>query len=172
MASFSVSYSHDDGFVTRAVRESWWPPARRRAAMRLLWFALAAAIMLLVAESLPGTTPSAAMRVIMLAPAALLLAGLAGIGLGMLLLPRWLQRRLRRLPDRTVHVTFDDAGIDYATAHERYRAVWSEVQSIEPLESMWRLRLRNGAQLVLPFAAAGPDLTAFLAARTTSNGSA
>ncbi|MCU0938559.1 MAG: hypothetical protein MUC86_05325 [Burkholderiaceae bacterium] len=172
MPSFSVSYLHDDRFVTRAVRESWWPPARRRAATRLLWFALAAAAMLVAAESLPGSTPSAAMRVIMLAPVALLLVGMAGMGLVLLLLPRWLQRRLRRLPDRTVRVTFDDDGLDYATAHERYRAVWSEVQSIEPLESLWRLRLRNGTQLVLPFAAADAELAAWLAARTTSIGSA
>jgi hypothetical protein len=172
MASFSVSYLHDDRFVTCAVRESWWPPARRRAALRLLWFALAAAAVLVAAESLPGATPGLAMRVIMLAPAALLLAGLAGMGLVLLLLPRLLQRRLRRLPDRTVRVTFDDAGLDYATAHERYRVVWSEVQSIEPLESLWHLRLHNGAQLVLPFAAAGPELSAWLAARSTSNGSA
>ena len=170
MASFSVSYLHDDRFVTRAVRESWWPPARRRAAWRLLWFALAAAAVLVAAESLPGTTPSPAMRLIMLAPAALLLARLLGIGLVVLLLPRWLQRRMRRLPDRTGRVTFDDAGLDYATAHERYQAVWSEVQSIEPLESLWRLRLRNGTQLVLPFAAADAELTAWLAARTTSIG--
>jgi hypothetical protein len=172
MTSFSVSYLHDDRFVTRAVRESWWPPARRRAAVRMLWFALAAVAVLLVAESMPGTTPSLAMRVIMLAPAALLLAGMASIGLALALLPHWLQRRLRRLPDRTVRVTFDDAGIDYATALERYQTAWSEVQSIEPLESLWRLRLRNGAQLVLPFAAAGPELSAWLAARTTSIGSA
>jgi hypothetical protein len=168
MDSFSVSYLHDDRFVTCAVRESWWPPARRRAALRLLWFALAAAAVLVTAESLPGATPSVAMRVIMLAPAALLLAGLAGMGLVLLPLPR----RLRRLPDRTVRVTFDDAGLDYATAHERYRVVWSEVQSIEPLESLWHLRLHNGAQLALPFAAAGPELSAWLAARSTSNGSA
>jgi hypothetical protein len=168
MDSFSVSYLHDDRFVTCAMRESWWPPARRRAALRLLWFALAAAAVLVTAESLPGATPSVAMRVIMLAPAALLLAGLAGMGLVLLPLPR----RLRRLPDRTVRVTFDDAGLDYATAHERYRVVWSEVQSIEPLESLWHLRLHNGAQLALPFAAAGPELSAWLAARSTSNGSA
>jgi len=171
VASFRVSYLHDDNLVTRAVREAWWSPARRRALVRWALFAAGAATFLVGAESLPGSTPSGVMRAIMLAPAALLALGLLGIALAVLLLPAWLRRRMRRLPHRMVEVVIDDDGIDFATANERYRAVWAEVASIDALASFWRFRLRNGAQLVLPIAAAGPALSAFLAQRATSNGS-
>jgi hypothetical protein len=170
MAAFSVSYLHDDRLVTRAVREPWWSRARRRELARLALFALAATAFLVAAESLPGATPSTTMRAIMLAPTALVVVWLAVISLVIAVLPRWLARRLRRLPHRTVNALFDDEGIDYATATERYRAAWSEVATLHALESFWLFRLRNGAQLVLPYAAADAGLAAFLAPRSTSNG--
>jgi hypothetical protein len=171
MASFSVSYLHDDNLVARAVRELWWPPSRRRELRRLAWFALGAAVFLGTVELAPATAPSTAMRVFMLAPAALPALWLAVIGLVLAVLPRLPSRRLRRLPQRTVQVILDDEGIDYATANERYRVVWSEVRSLSALETIWLFRLRNGVDLVLPFTAVGAELAAWLGPRATSNGS-
>jgi formate-dependent nitrite reductase membrane component NrfD len=168
MASFRLSYAHDDRLVGRAVREIWWSPKRRRDLRRFALFALGAAAFLVLVEALPGTTPSTTMRAIMLAPSVLLVLGVVGLGLVILLLPVWLTRRIRHLPHRTVEVVIDDHGIDFATANDRYSAVWSEVVATEQLASLWLLRLRNGAELVLPKDVAGPELNDWLARRTTA----
>lgn len=166
MASFRLTYSHDDRLVARAVREVWWSPSRRRSLLRYALFALGAAAFLFLVEALPGTTPGTTMRVIMLVPSVLLALWVLAVVLGLLFLPWWLRRRLRQLPHRTVEVQIDDDGIDYATAHERYSAVWSEVAAIESLASFWVFRMRNGAELVLPKDVAGPQLNDWLAQRT------
>jgi len=168
MASFRLSYSHDDRLVARAVREVWWSPSRRRSTGRYAVFALGAVAFLFMVEALPGTTPSTTMRVIMLAPSVLLGLWVLAVALAVLLLPWWLQRRLRTLPHRTVDVEIDDDGIDYATAHERYSAVWSEVAATESLASLWLFRMRNGAELILPKDVAGPQLNEWLARRISS----
>lgn len=170
MNHWTLHYEHDDALIARAVRELVLGRGLRRALAWWAAFALGSAALLLWFESLPGAAPAPAMRLIMLLPAVVLALALLAIPLVLRLVPWWLARRMRRLPHRRVTVVLDDSGVEFATAHERYRVAWSEVRSIAQRQTFWDVRTQSGARLALPVAAVPAQAQAWLAARATSNG--
>jgi hypothetical protein len=163
-------YEHDDRLVTRAVREVDSTAVLWRAVRPIVWLAAPCLALLALAAALPGTTLGVTFVALMLLPLALIAVIALGWLAYQLVAPWWLIRRLKRLPHRRVEVAIDPERFGVATARERYECVWSEVDGVQRLATLWLVRLRGGARFVIPIAAVPAGAAELLTVRAAASG--